>query len=327
MGLLMRCAVLLLASVHGLRVNARALTTRRSRSAAAQLTAMVDDGTAEFTSTFVDGSREAEGVVVPLPGLSPDDCAVVDPTALNMLACHFIAHHRPQLVDFINSCAFGDSTYQAVDSAVGDLLQLKKLRFDITGPLEPQNYFRCYEVNVFREPRRADLVHCDLSLEYRNSITITMDAMRNRGAVRGNGTLASAYRWLTAPIRGQSPLSVQLTGKGLGAAKIRLTLQATEGVPFPRLAHVKVTDASGMKVALEDYSISYLGPTGLVARFVVGQMPLRKLEGVVNDALQSVLRTYRDGWPVMGGIVRERLGGWSKVSKRKLDAPPGFATE
>lgn len=250
----------------------------------------------------------------PFPSL--EDCAIVEPAALNLLACHFIAHHRDSLVEFLNECAFGESTYKCIDAVVGDLLAVKRLRFDVTGPLEPQNFFRCYEVSVTREDARSDLVYADLTLEYRNELTIRMDAVRNIGTARGNSTASNLYRWVTTPVRGTAtPLTVRLTGRGEGAAKIRLTLQTSQGVAFPRLAHVRVTDASSMNIRLEDYSIGFLGPTGLIGRVVLGQMPLIKLEGVVNEAIRGVLATYSDGWPVMGGVIEERTGSWSRLDK------------
>ena len=112
-------------------------------------------------------------------------------------------------------------------------MKVRNLRFDITGPLEPQNYFCCSELTVVRETERADLVHIDMRIEYRNTLSITMDALRHRGAVRGNSSLASVYRWLTTPIRGDSELFVALQGKGEGATRLRLTMQTEEGVAAP----------------------------------------------------------------------------------------------
>ena len=181
-----------------------------------------------------------------------EDCAIVDPDAVNLLACHFIAHHRSSVVEFINNVAFSDSVLETIDSFVGDLLSIKSLRFEITGPLEPQNFFHCYEVSITRELKRPDLVHADLTVEYKNQLEISMDALRFRGAVRGNSSAANFYRWMTTPIKGSSPLKVKLAGHGEGVTKLRLTLQTSQGVQFPTLCHVKISDATGMRIVLDD---------------------------------------------------------------------------
>lgn len=62
--------------------------------------------------------------------------------------------------------------------------------------------------------------------------------------------------------------------------------------------------------------VNYLGPAGFIARFLAGQLPLRKTETVVNDAVQNVFKTYADGWPIAGGVRPERTGSWSR-RKRK----------
>jgi len=313
------CALLLLVRVQARSVGLQVAGARCNRRALVVNAESVKPRHADAESVEPRHAEAQDGESI-FPSL--DDCAIVEPAALNLLACHFIAHHRDSLVEFVNECAFGGSTYECIDAVVGDLLAVRKLRFDVTGPLEPQNFFRCYEVSVTREDARSDLVYADLTLEYRNELTIRMDAMRHVGSVRGNSTASNVYRWLTTPVRGaETPLTVRLTGRGEGAAKVRLTLQTSQGVAFPRLAHVRVTDASAMRIHLEDYSIGFLGPTGLVGRFVLGQMPLIKLEGVVNDAIQGVLVTYRHGWPVMGGVMEERTGSWSRLGKDSMRLP------
>lgn len=106
-----------------------------------------------------------------------EDCAIVDPDAVNLLACHFIAHHRQDVVEFVNKVAFPERVLGTIDGFIGDLLSVKNLRFDITGPLEPQNFFHCYEVSVTRALDRPDLVHADLTLEYKNQLCFTLDAL------------------------------------------------------------------------------------------------------------------------------------------------------
>lgn len=248
-----------------------------------------------------------------------EDCAVVDPDAINLLACHFIAHHRSGIVEFVNKVAFPPRTFELLNSLVGDLLTCERLRFDITGPLEPQNYFRCYEVNVMRSDARDDLIDVDLTVEYKNRLCLTMDALRHRGAIRGNSTLASAYRWVTRPIQGTSPLTCRLQGHGEGVCKIRLTLQTAQGVAFPTPAHLRVTDASQMRIILDDYDVSYLGPAGVAARFIAGNLPLIQLEKVVNNAVQDVFENFKDGWAIGAGVQAPRTGAWSK--RRTQPAP------
>jgi hypothetical protein len=41
-----------------------------------------------------------------------------------------------------------------------------------------------------------------------------------------------------------TPLRVALDGHTEGATRLRLTLQAADGAPYPKLVHVAVTDAS-----------------------------------------------------------------------------------
>ena len=254
-----------------------------------------------------------------------EDCAIIDPDAVNLLACHFIAHHRSEIVEFINRVAFSRNVLGTIDGFVGDLLSVQSIRFDITGPLEPQNYFHCYEVTVTRALERPDLVYADLTVEYKNQLALTLDALRFRGAVRGNSSAANLYRWMTTPIRGTSPLMIKLAGHAEGAAKLRLTLQTSQDVAFPTLAHIRITDASKMAIVLDEYDLHYLGPAGLVVRFVAGQLPLKRLQSVVNDAVQGVFLTYAEGWPINGGVQEERLGSWSRRKKRPKRFYPKIA--
>lgn len=247
------------------------------------------------------------------------DTAIVDPEAVNLLACHFIAHHRDQVVEFINRVAFCPDVLRRINGYVSDMLSINKLRFDVTGPLEPQNYFHCYEVRVMRALHRPDLVHADLALEYRNQLCITMDAVHHRGVIRGNSTFARVYRWVMPEfLHGDSPLTVKLSGHSKGVCMLRLTLQTSQGVAFPKCAHVQITDASSMQIKLDDYDIDFLGPAGHIVHFVAGQFPLNRLETVVNDAVQGVFERNKEGWPIAGGVQKQNVGAWSR---RNFDGP------
>ena len=131
---------------------------------------------------------------------------------------------------------------------------------------------------------------------------------RFRGAVRGNSTAANLYRWVSSPFKGTSELKIRLSGHAEGVAKLRLTMQTSQDVAFPTLAHIKITDASAMSIKLDDYDLNYLGPTGALVRFVAGQLPLRRFEGVINDSVQGVFKTYADGWPINGGVREVNVG-------------------
>ena len=92
------------------------------------------------------------------------------------------------------------------------------------------------------------------------------------------------------------------SGHAEGATCIELTLQAAGGSAYPRLAHVAVPDASQLRIKLDDYEIG--GRFGHVVHRLVGQLPLRKVEHVINGAIQSTLsRIGRAGWDVGGGVI------------------------
>ena len=118
---------------------------------------------------------------------------------------------------------------------------------------------------------------------------------------------------------------IKLAGHAEGAAKLRLTLQTSQDVAFPTLAHIQITDASKMVIRLDNYDLNYLGPAGIVVRFVAGQLPLKRLQSVVNDAVQGVFLTYAEGWPINGGVQEERLGSWSRRKKRPKRFYPTIA--
>ena len=218
--------------------------------------------------------------------------------------------------------AFSETVLGTIDGFIGDLMSVNSIRFDITGPLEPQNYFHCYEVDVSRALHRPDIVYADLTVEYKNQLELSLDALRFRGTVRGNSSAANFYRWMTTPIRGTSQLKIKLAGRAEGAAKLRLTLQTSQGVAFPTLAHIQITDASKMRIRLDDYAVNYLGPAGAVVRFVAGQMPLKPLQTVVNDAVQGVFLTYAEGWPINGGVQKQNVGSWSNRKNRRKRGYP-----
>lgn len=147
---------------------------------------------------------------------------------------------------------------------------------------------------------------------------------RFRGAVRGNSTAANLYRWVSSPFKGTSELKIRLSGHAEGVAKLRLTMQTSQDVAFPTLAHIKITDASAMSIKLDDYDLNYLGPTGALVRFVAGQLPLRRFEGVINDSVQGVFKTYADGWPINGGVREVNVGAWSRRKRRGPQKQRGF---
>ena len=88
---------------------------------------------------------------------------------------------------------------------------------------------------------------------------------------------------------------------------LRLTLQADESYIL-RPAHVVLTDASALRIRLEDYEIQSAFPGGTVPsalRLIPGQLPLRRLEVAANNAVQYALRG-RDvrGWDLCGGVLQ-----------------------
>ena len=70
--------------------------------------------------------------------------------AVDLLVCHFITHHRHEVVDIINRAAFAPPTIAAINRAIGGSVSIDSLRFNVTGPLEPENFFRCSELRVAR---------------------------------------------------------------------------------------------------------------------------------------------------------------------------------
>ena len=88
---------------------------------------------------------------------------------------------------------------------------------------------------------------------------------------------------------------------------MRLTLQADDAYIL-RPAHVTVTDASALRIRLEDYDIRSPASGGAVIsalRLIPGRLPLRRLEVIANNALQyAVLERDVRGWDVCGGVLQ-----------------------
>ena len=238
----------------------------------------------------------------------------VAPEAVDLLCAHFLAHHRGEIVDLIQQAALGPRTIGAINRAIDDMITIERMSFNITGPLEPANFFSCRSFVVTADAERDGVVRADVAVEYRNELTVTADAIRHGGALRGNGRGARVARGLVRAVLrlagrppGENgtldyPLHVELSGHAEGATCVRLTLQAAGGSAYPRLAHVAVPDATQLRIKLDDYEIG--GRFGHVVHRLVGQLPLRKVEHVINGAIQSTLsRIGRAGWDVGGGVI------------------------
>lgn len=116
------------------------------------------------------------------------------------------------------------------------------------------------------------------------------------------------------------PLRIILWGRAEGALRLRLTFQADD-THFLRLAHVAVTDASMLRVRLENYDLEGSW-RGRALRFVAGQLPLRRVEGAANDALQQYFTDYPGGWDVSGGVTPQPPSSASLPPKQLPQAIP-----
>ena len=236
-----------------------------------------------------DSPTEAEIVIEFKPVL-------VSPEAVNMLCCHLIGHHRDGIVRFINRVACSSYTVDAINQAAGTMLVVTGIAFNITGPVQPELYFRCSDFRLSRgEVHGAEVLHADFAVEYLNRVSLAVDVQ----------TMDSpAYR-VISPLA--KPVTAVVWGRTEGATRMRLTLQADDAYIL-RPAHVVVTDASALRIRLEDYEIQSAFPGGTVPsalRLIPGQLPLRRLEVAANNAVQYALRG-RDvrGWDVCGGVLR-----------------------
>lgn len=236
-----------------------------------------------------DPQTEAEIVLESKPVL-------VAPEAINMLCCHLISHHRDGIVKFINSVACSSYTVDAINQAAGEMLVVTGLAFNITGPVQPELYFRCSGFKLSRAVvRGAEVLHADFAVEYLNRISLAVDVQK---------VDSPAYR-VISPLA--KPVTAIVWGRAEGATMLRLTLQADDSYIL-RPAHVAVTDASALRIRLEDYDIRSTFSGGTVPsalRLIPGRLPLRRLEVVANNALQYALlgRDVR-GWDVCGGVLR-----------------------
>ena len=218
----------------------------------------------------------------------------VSPDAVNMLCRHLIGHHRAGIVRFINSVACSSYTVDAINQAAGKMLVVTGLAFNITGPVRPELYFRCSDFKLSRaEVRGAEVLHADFAIEYLNRVSLAVDVQK---------VDSPAYR-VISPLA--KPVTAVVWGRAEGAAILRLTLQADDAYIL-RPAHVTVTDASALRIRLEDYDIRSPASGGAVIsalRLIPGRLPLRRLEVIANNALQyAVLERDVRGWDVCGGV-------------------------
>jgi hypothetical protein len=231
---------------------------------------------------------------------------LVAPEAINMLCCHLISHHRDGIVKFINSVACSSYTVDAINQAAGEMLVVTGLAFNITGPVQPELYFRCSGFKLSRaEVRGAEVLHADFAIEYLNRVSLAVDVQK---------VDSPAYR-VISPLA--KPVTAVVWGRAEGATMLRLTLQADDSYIL-RPAHVVVKDASALRIRLEDYDIRSAFSGGTVPsalRLIPGRLPLRRLEVVANNALQYALlgRDVR-GWDLCGGVLR--------ASRRRTILPP-----
>lgn len=234
-------------------------------------------------------------LVPPPPPADVLGAATLEAGAVDLIASHLLTHHREGFIRCINAFISSDWLIESINGAAGDLVTIQAMSFNVTGPLAPERYFHCSDVRLSRG-RRSDLLHADLAVEYTNRLSLAVDLLR----------LPSAFRVIN-PLG--TPMRVVVWGRAEGATRLRLTVQA-DPRSYLRLAHVTVTDASALRVRLDSYGIDGAGlGIGRALSFVTGQLPLRRLEGVLNDCLQYCFDAYRDGWPVCGGVLPpDRLG-------------------
>lgn len=267
----------------------RLLLMSRNRLASAELPALP-----QSTDDLLEdsGSTDAEIVIESKPVL-------VAPEAINILCCHLIAHHRVGIVNFINSVACSSFTVDAINQAAGHTLVVTGMAFNITGPVQP-DHFRCSDFKLSRaKVKGAEVLQVEFAVEYPNRLSLAVDVQ----------TMESpAYR-VISPLA--KPVQAVVWGRTEGATRVRLTLQADDSYIL-RPAHVVVTDASALRIRLEDYDIksAYFGGTVPSAfRLIPGRLPLGRLEVVANNALKYALMGQgARGWDVCGGVVRTGQG-------------------
>jgi hypothetical protein len=273
-------------------------------SARARLASTLDESAVPSRSAAVPGTAEQPPEVEVLPPDVETKPVAVAPEAVNMICHHLIAHHRDAIVRWVNSMWCSSYTVDAINGATGESLVVTGLEFNVTGPLQPEVFFRCSEFKLSRARRRgAELLHADVAVEYRNGLSLALDVQRAG---------SPAYRMIS-PLA--NPVQVVVWGHTEGAAKVRLTLQADDAYVL-RPAHVAIIDASAFRLRLEDYAVvSGFGFAGAL-RLLAGQLPMRRLESVANDAIQSAFAQYADGWDVCGGVLQ--TGPRSRRVRRAL---------
>lgn len=226
---------------------------------------------------------------------------LVAPEAINMLCHLLIAHHRDGIVRFINSVACSSFTVDSINQAAGNLLVVTGIAFNITGPVQPELYFRCSDFKLSRAVvRGSEVLHADFAVEYLNRVSLAVDVQ---------SVESPAYRVISPRAK---PVRAIVWGRVEGATIVRLTLQAHDSYIL-RPAHVAVTDASALHIRLDDYAIQsdfgFAGTFPGALRLIPGRLPLRRLEALANNALTYALsgRQVR-GWDVCGGVMQASQG-------------------
>ena len=79
------------------------------RRGAVRFCAAEESDSTEPKERAAENAEEKEATPLRLEDCSVEnieDCAVVDPAALNLLACHFIAHHREHTIEYRRKSLF-----------------------------------------------------------------------------------------------------------------------------------------------------------------------------------------------------------------------------
>ena len=140
---------------------------------------------------------------------------LVAPEAINMLCHLLIAHHRDGIVRFINSVACSSFTVDTINQAAGNLLVVTGIAFNITGPVQPELYFRCRDFKLSRAVvRGSEVLHADFAVEYLNRVSLAVDVQSAE---------SPAYRVISPRAK---PVRAIVWGRVEGATIVRLTLQA-----------------------------------------------------------------------------------------------------
>ena len=225
--------------------------------------------------------------------LPPEDPPVqLAPDSINVLGSHIISHHREAIMDYISGACSTPYVLDALNRASGQQIEVKGVTFNVTGPLQPEKFFRCSELRLSHgRSARARVVYADVAVEYTNRLLLAVDLLRlDSNALRVVQLRAGAMR-------------VLFWGNLDGLARLRLTLQADD-TALLRVAHVAVTDASNLRIRLDKCGVVGMPRFGRALRFITSQMPLQPLERVANEAMQRCFRAYSRGWDVGGGVKR-----------------------